>query len=334
MPRPKSVRKNLSAGWRRLYRQRKLALDDKICRSVRLLARSLKKHTRAVVCWSGGKDSTVVLHLALQVRPDLPVIFVDTGVEFPETRDFVRHLAEAWGFSLVVGKPRRGEDFWAIGRSYGWPILGKTVASNVERAIRTGNTRPQLSALERVLTHAGAKISAKCAEYIRERPAMRAEESLGADLKILGLRADESRARVRLWVDHGDYYYVKRYFGRNRGIWKLNPIAIWTEGDIWEYHQRFCIPHCRLYDMGYRRNGCWTCAMAIRNGQLAWLRRSHPRLFRRLLTRSPMGWELMRLKILLEEKTLRPRCNLEQVRRCLRESPEAFDCLRVRVRGS
>ena len=38
------------------------------------------------VSFSGGKDSTVLLHIARQVDPDIPAVFVDTGLEFPEIK--------------------------------------------------------------------------------------------------------------------------------------------------------------------------------------------------------------------------------------------------------
>ena len=40
--------------------------------------------------YSGGKDSTVLLHLARQLYPSLPAVYVDTGLEYPEIRDFVK----------------------------------------------------------------------------------------------------------------------------------------------------------------------------------------------------------------------------------------------------
>lgn len=40
--------------------------------------------------FSGGKDSTVLLHIVRSVCPSLPAVFVDTGLEFPEIRTFVK----------------------------------------------------------------------------------------------------------------------------------------------------------------------------------------------------------------------------------------------------
>jgi 3'-phosphoadenosine 5'-phosphosulfate sulfotransferase (PAPS reductase)/FAD synthetase len=299
MPRPQNLRKNLSQGWKKLYQFWKWELDRKVDFSHSLLKRVFRDHQTPVVCWSGGKDSTVVLHLVRQYQADIPVIFVDSGVEFPDTLKFVQLLAESWNLNLTIARPKVGEDFWTVGSKYGWPIFGKNIAANVERAIRSKNIRPQMSPLEKILAINKIHISARCAEFLQEKPSKEEEKLLGADVKIVGLRASESRTRVRLWVDHGDYYFVKRYFGRNLGIWKANPIAIWKDEDIWKYHAKFGIPHSTGYDKGYSRNGCWTCAMGVRNGQLKRLRENDSKLFDYLMVRTEMGRELLRAKMLL-----------------------------------
>ena len=43
-----------------------------------------------VIGYSGGKDSTVLLHLVRSIYPDVPAVFVDTGLEYPEIREFVK----------------------------------------------------------------------------------------------------------------------------------------------------------------------------------------------------------------------------------------------------
>lgn len=296
MARSTKQQNDLSKGWKTLHGIWKWSLEKKVRYSLRLLMQVFEKHENPVLCWSGGKDSTVVLHLARLLWPDIPIIYVDTGVEFPESSEFVRLLIEKWKLNFTVVEPLENEGFWSLGERYGWPIFGKSVASNVERAVNTANIRSQLSALERLLAVNKIRISCRCTEFIQERPSKRAEKALSADVKIIGLRASESRARVRLWVDYGDHYYVKRYFGRRKGIWKVNPIATWTEQDIWKYHEINSISYCKLYDIGYPRNGCWPCAMGVVNGQLKRLKRGHPTLFEYLIGQTAMGEELRRIR--------------------------------------
>jgi len=48
----------------------------------------------------------------------------------------------------------------------------------------------------------------------------------------------------------------------------LNPIIDWTEGDVWEFLNSRQIPHCSLYDEGFKRLGCIGCPMGSRSGRL------------------------------------------------------------------
>ena len=282
-----------------MHRYWKLELKYKIKYSHRLIEFVLNSNNNPVVCWSGGKDSTTVLHLCRQYYADIPVLYCDSGVDFPENRQFVKKMASEWNLNLLTSRPKKGETFWDCTRKYGWPIFGKAISANVERSLRSGNIRHQMSFTEKSLAKNGIRISTRCCSLILEKPSKKLEKSLNADVKIIGLMAAESRARVRLWVDHGDYYYVKNYFGRNKGIFKASPISIWTEDDVWDYHKLHSIPHCKLYDMGHKRNGCWPCAMGIRNGQLKRLRQSHPKLFEYLITQTTMGLELLKAKYAL-----------------------------------
>jgi len=76
------------------------------------------------VSFSGGKDSTVLLHLVREMYPDIPAVFVDTGLEYPEIRQFVR------GFDNVVWlKPKK--NFRKVIEDYGYPFISKEVSECV-----------------------------------------------------------------------------------------------------------------------------------------------------------------------------------------------------------
>jgi len=44
------------------------------------------------VSFSGGKDSTVLLDIARSLYPDIPAVFFDTGLEYPELKEFVKTI--------------------------------------------------------------------------------------------------------------------------------------------------------------------------------------------------------------------------------------------------
>ncbi|MCD6371632.1 MAG: phosphoadenosine phosphosulfate reductase family protein [Candidatus Aenigmarchaeota archaeon] len=69
-------------------------LDEKIKESKRIIR---KYKENCFVCWSGGKDSTVMIHLITQLDLDIPILFVDTGVEYPQTVRYVKRMVKEFG---------------------------------------------------------------------------------------------------------------------------------------------------------------------------------------------------------------------------------------------
>jgi 3'-phosphoadenosine 5'-phosphosulfate sulfotransferase (PAPS reductase)/FAD synthetase len=329
LPRPISSQGSLKNGFRRLHRLQAGSLEEKIAYAHKKIDRALEKHENPALCWSGGKDSTVLLHLARQHKKDIPVIYNDTGVEFPENNEYVKEIADRWNINLYIAKPIKGETFWEITKKHGWPILGKEQSEVIEKGIKRlalyidslpkGKQKKikksaldpellseiegfeKLSDFELTMVSSGVEVSSKCCKYLKEKPTIELEKKLGIDCKLLGIMAGESRRRSLGWIDYGDYYYRKEYFNSAEGIWKVMPLSIWTDEDIWAYHKKHRIPMSKLYSMGHDRNGCWTCGMGVRYGQLGRLRASHPKLFTYLMVKTEMGRELLRAKTALNE---------------------------------
>lgn len=83
---------------------------------------------KVVISYSGGKDSTVLAHLVHQMYPDVPMVFANTGLEYPEIQAFARKMGAEFvrpkmSFSEVISK-------------YGYPIIGKEVAEAIHFARR------------------------------------------------------------------------------------------------------------------------------------------------------------------------------------------------------
>ena len=81
------------------------------------------------VSFSGGKDSTVLLHLVRSMYPDVPAVFCNTGLEYPE----LRHFAENTPNTTVL-HPKMTFD--QVITRYGYPIVSKETAEAIYYARR------------------------------------------------------------------------------------------------------------------------------------------------------------------------------------------------------
>ena len=81
------------------------------------------------VSFSGGKDSTVLLDIARKDYPDIKAAFVDTGLEYPEIREFVKTFSN-------VDWLRPKKNFKQVIEEYGYPFISKEVSECVDGARR------------------------------------------------------------------------------------------------------------------------------------------------------------------------------------------------------
>lgn len=81
------------------------------------------------VSFSGGKDSTALLHLVRQLYPGVKAVFSNTGLEYPEIQRFVNSFNNV---DVVTPKMR----FDQVISTYGYPIISKEVAEAIYYARR------------------------------------------------------------------------------------------------------------------------------------------------------------------------------------------------------
>ncbi|WFS63232.1 phosphoadenosine phosphosulfate reductase family protein [Pseudodesulfovibrio thermohalotolerans] len=89
-----------------------------------------------------------------------------------------------------------------------------------------------------------------CCRELKVEPLKKAVRETGTDFLLTGIRRDE----------HPDRIARKEMEERSDPDHTLvNPLLDWTESDVWAFHARFGLPHCELYDQGYRSLGCRPC---------------------------------------------------------------------------
>lgn len=85
-------------------------------------------HGDVYISFSGGKDSTVLAHIVHKMRQDVPMVFCNTGLEYPEIQSFCRNN----GAEFI----RPGMAFSEVISTYGYPIISKEVAEAIHFARR------------------------------------------------------------------------------------------------------------------------------------------------------------------------------------------------------
>ncbi|WP_323120990.1 phosphoadenylyl-sulfate reductase [Burkholderia alba] len=96
----------------------------------------------------------------------------------------------------------------------------------------------------------------RCCEIRKVEPLNRALS--GIDAWVTGQRREQSVTRAELHEEEQD---------AARGIAKYNPLADWTEADVWAYLKAFDVPVNPLHARGYPSIGCEPCTRAIRPGE-------------------------------------------------------------------
>ena len=265
------------------------------------------------VSYSGGKDSEILLRLVRSRYPDVPAVFCNTGLEYPE---IVRQVMNTENH--VILKPEMS--FRRVITEYGWPIASKKIARGVHIVRnQTGNNqnitrlyleginrfgRPvsgfKIPAQWRFLIDAPFPVSDKCCEVMKKKPMAKYERETGRR-PFVGTMASDSKQRQRTYLLQGgcNAYDMKRP--------RSAPLSFWTHQDILHYafenNIRLASVYgdiCRIggvgsyYTTGVRNTGCVFCCFGLHMDEGRWnrfeiLAETHPRLHYYVMEKLGLG---------------------------------------------
>lgn len=284
-----------------LRQRQSLPLEAKIVLSQRRI-REWYEHWdgQVYVSFSGGKDSTVLLDLVRQLYPDVPGVFVDTGLEYPEIRRFVKSKE-----NIVKLKPKM--NFHQVISTYGNPVISKRQAQYIreiqkvtgknEATIRLRLTGirssgkysgySKISEKWKFLKDAPFKISEKCCAVMKKQPLHVFAKDTGRQ-PFVGTMASDGANRELEYIRTGC-----NAFGL--GYPKSAPLGFWTEQDVLQYLIDFKKPYSSVYGdiistkdglvtTGASRTGCMFCMFGVHlekgENRFQRMERTHPKYWK------------------------------------------------------
>ena len=204
----------------------KTSLDGLIDESVTIIREVAAEFERPVLLFSGGKDSVVMLHLAVRAfapaRIPFPVMHIDTGHNFPEVIEFRDRCVAEMGVQLIVGSVQASID------------SGKVADVSGPRASR--NPLQTVTLLDSIAEH---RFDAVFGGARRDEERARAKERVYSHRDSFG-QWDPKNQRPELWGIYNGRHRQGEHF-------RIFPLSNWTELDIWTFIGEYDIDLPSIY---------------------------------------------------------------------------------------
>lgn len=200
------------------------------------------------VSFSGGKDSAVLKHIVDSMYDDVPSLFVNTGLEYPEIQKFAMSQK-----NVVTVRPEMRFD--EVVKAYGYPVASKELARKIYYGKRGAEwakkyidgtaefngqrSRYNISKRFIPLLEAPFEVSAYCCDVMKKKPSKDYQKRTGRK-PFVGVLADESEIRRQAWIRTG----CNSFEGKSP---QSKPLSFWTEQDILHYIKKYEVPYCSVY---------------------------------------------------------------------------------------
>jgi 3'-phosphoadenosine 5'-phosphosulfate sulfotransferase (PAPS reductase)/FAD synthetase len=283
-----------------------LPLDVKVLRTQQRIREWVRHYgvNGVYISFSGGKDSTVLLHIARKMYPEIEAVFVNTGLEYPEIQRFVKMFP-----NIRILYPEM--TFKDVLAKYGYPVISKETSHLVGTAKRSPEGKTAKAYFDGVtkgrydqsrykpLIGMDFRVDDRCCAIMKKKSIHRYGK-MSDKVGITAQMAAESRLRETKWLKAGC-----NAFEADDPI--SNPMAFWTEQDILLYIKTRNIEICSVYGdvvydcdepeqerfsdvttlklktTGCSRTGCMFCAFGahLEKGETRFQRlaRTHPKQY-------------------------------------------------------
>lgn len=254
------------------------------------------------VSFSGGKDSTVLLHIVRELYPEVEAVFVDTGLEYPEIKQFVKTFDNV---TILHPKMRFDE----VIKKYGYPLISKEVAESIyyaKECIKSGGKKYSYRyqsimggkecgkrydySKYKDLMNVDFNISPLCCNEMKKKPIKNLKKK-----RFVASLAEESLLRRTAWLKTGCNAFDAK-------LPVSKPMSFWTEQDVLQYIKQNNLPIASVYGdimydtkqgqydnllfedvgdlkcTGCQRTGCIFCLFGSHHDdRLVRLKKTHPK---------------------------------------------------------
>ncbi len=183
--------------------------------------------SQLALCTSFQADGMAILDMAWRIDPTVRVFTIDTGRLPQDTYDLIDTVRKHYQIEIEVYFPD---------------------ATQVESVVRRHGMN---------LFYQDVNLRLLCCQTRKVLPLRRVLSSL--DAWVTGLRRDQLSSRANTQKVEADHDHG--------GIVKINPLADWTEEQVWDYIRAHRVPTHPFYDQGYTSIGCGPCTRPISAGE-------------------------------------------------------------------
>jgi phosphoadenylyl-sulfate reductase (thioredoxin) len=212
-----------------------MSVDErKISESINILSEATSKYDNPTIAFAGGKDSTLVLHLARKSVPKraqfpFDIILINTGYQFTETYQYIERVMRKW--NLEYDKVKNEE-------------------------AQSKNVNPwEYDKFE-------------CCHQLKTLALKKAIKERNIDALVEGIRWDEHVARGKNIGEENNPVAIGEYKREDPEHVRVYPIQNWSEDEVWEYTNENDLPRNPLYERGYRSIGCYPCTEPVFDDEL------------------------------------------------------------------